>query len=71
MALFLNKTDVVKNILQSDGRQPFELRRTNSWNYSLFNLQGLFKLASIGQHVGIDLWDYKTLQGEGRGTSEL
>jgi Alginate lyase len=37
----------------------------------LFNLQGLFKLASIGQHVGIDLWDYKTLQGEGRGTSEL
>jgi hypothetical protein len=85
IALFLNKTDVAKNILQSslhkliahqiqpDGRQPFELRRTNSWDYSLFNLQGLFRLASIGHHVGIDIWNYKTspAQGEVRGTARL
>jgi alginate lyase len=60
IALFLNKTDIAKNILESsmhkllpqeiqpDGRQPFELKRTNSWDYSTFNLQGLFELASIG-----------------------
>ncbi|HET7285471.1 MAG TPA: alginate lyase family protein [Nitrososphaeraceae archaeon] len=71
IALFLNKTDIAKNILEStmhnlipqeirpDGRQPFELRRTNSWDYSTFNLQGLFELASIGLHVGVDLWNYK------------
>jgi hypothetical protein len=69
IALFLNKTDIAKNILESsihklipeeiqpDGRQPFELKRTNSWGYSTFNLQGLFELANIGQHIGLDLWN--------------
>jgi hypothetical protein len=77
IALFLNRTDIAKSILQvglhklipvqiqPDGRQPFELRRTNSWDYSLFNLQGLFKLGSVGQHIGVDLWKYRTPQGAG------
>ena len=77
IALFLNRTDIGKGILQTnldklisiqikpDHRQPFELKRTNSWDYSLFNLQGLFKLASIGQHVGVDVWNYKNPQGAG------
>jgi hypothetical protein len=77
IALFLNRTDFAKGILQNslhklisvqitpDGRQPFELKRTKSWDYSLFNLQGLFKLASIGQHVGVDVWNYKNPQGAG------
>jgi hypothetical protein len=77
IALFLNKTNIARDILQEnrdelisekiqpDGRQPFELTRTNSLDYSIFNLLGLFKLASIGQHVGIDLWNYKTPQGGG------
>jgi hypothetical protein len=75
ISLFLNKTDIAKNILQSsmhklileeiqpDGRQPFELKRTNSWDYSIFNLQGLFELSTIGQHVGLDLWNYNTNKG--------
>jgi hypothetical protein len=77
IALFLNRTEFAKGILQnslhklisvqikSDGRQPFELKRTKSWDYSLFNLQGLFKLASIGQHVGLDVWNYTNPQGAG------
>ena len=46
-------------------RQPFELARPKSLAYSVFNLLGLFKLASIGQHVGIDLWNYRTPEGAG------
>ena len=75
IALFLNKTDIAKNMLEStmhklipqeiqpDGRQPFELRRTNSWDYSTFNLQGLFELSSIGQHIGMA---YKAPHGTAR-----
>jgi hypothetical protein len=81
IALFLNKTDLTKEILQatmqdlssaslkdvprliavkilSDGRQPFELKRANSLDYSIFNLLGLFRLASIGERVGLDLWNH-------------
>lgn len=42
-----------------DGRQPFELQRSNALDYSMFNLLGLFKLASVGKHLGVDLWHYK------------
>jgi hypothetical protein len=42
-----------------------ELKRINSMDYSIFNLLGLFKLASVGQHLGIDLWNYKTSKGVG------
>jgi alginate lyase len=81
IALFLNKTDFTKEILQatmqdlssaslkdvprliavkilSDGRQPFELRRANSLDYSLINLLGLATLANIGERVGLDLWNH-------------
>ncbi len=51
--------------IQPDGRQPFELMRSNSLDYSMFNLLGLFKLAIIGQRLGMDLWHYKTSQGAG------
>ena len=88
IALFLNKQDIAKNVLQniiqeptvsgfrntpqllsvkitSEGKQPFELSRTKSLDYSMFNLIGLFKLAQIGDHVGVDLWNFKTLNGSG------
>ena len=81
IALFLNKTDFTKEILQatmqdlssaslkdvprliavkilSDGRQPFELKRANSLDYSLINLLGLATLANIGERVGLDLWNH-------------
>ena len=43
-----------------NGLQPFELQRTKSLDYSIFNLLGLFKLANIGQKAGIDIWNYTT-----------
>jgi len=77
IAAFLNKKNVTKSILNKtmaelfavqilpDGKQPLELKRPTGLDYSLFNLFGLFKLASIGEHVGIDMWNYETSKGAG------
>jgi hypothetical protein len=50
--------------LEADGRQPKELGRTLSWNYSLFNLRAFFELALLAENVQIDLWHYETPAGK-------
>ena len=71
-ALFVGRDDVAKKILtefsskriakqiESDGRQPHELTRTQAWHYSIFNLEAMFSAASIAEKVGIDLWNFET-----------
>jgi hypothetical protein len=75
LALMLGKPDYARKLLtdglqkrlaqqvEPDGRQPLELARTKSLSYSLFNLEGLFTLARLGDRVGVDWWDYATPDG--------
>lgn len=49
--------------VEADGRQPHELARTRSWEYSGFNLAALLALCVLGRRAGFDLADPATEAG--------
>ena len=74
LALVTNQTELARGTLEGsrtriarqiepDGRQPRELELTRAWNYSIFNLTAFFQLATLGERVGIDVWNYRSPDG--------
>jgi hypothetical protein len=49
--------------IEADGRQPLELDRTRGMSYSLFNLNALLTVATIGDKVGVNLWEFQSKDG--------
>ncbi|MBN9298153.1 MAG: alginate lyase family protein [Filimonas sp.] len=75
-SLFLGKKDFAKEYAQKsllripvqiekDGKQPLELERTTALGYSTFNIDAWFKVATLAQKAGVDIWNYKTTDGRG------
>jgi hypothetical protein len=74
LALYTGQTEIARKVLKDakadiadefepDGRQPRELERTRSWDYSIFNLTAFIHLAELGERMGVDLWNYRTADG--------
>lgn len=77
IALFLGQTELARALMEhvrdemissqiaSDGTQPEELARTNTFHYSIFNLQALGTIARMGESLDYDLWHYRDEEGRG------
>lgn len=48
-----------------DGSMPYELKRNQSFLYSLYGLEGFCALAGCGNVIDYDLWHYQTEDGRG------
>jgi hypothetical protein len=76
LALYIEDTELAIRLLQrtearidtalnSLGGFKRELNRTRSLSYSCFHIYALYNLASMGEQVGLDLWNYQTTDGRG------
>jgi len=50
-------------MIESDGRQPEELIRTNAFGYSVSNLRNFFDAGEIGLKFGVDIFGYSNPEG--------
>jgi hypothetical protein len=64
--LLLERTKArIDTALNSMGGFKRELTRTRSMSYSCFHLFAMFNLASMGERMSMDLWNYRTEDGRG------
>ena len=52
------REELIESQIFDAGDQRLELLRANSLGYSLFNLEALFRLATLGEHLGENWWSY-------------
>jgi hypothetical protein len=57
------KTSRISAQILPSGEQPKETGRTKSMHYSSMNLWALTNLTSMGRKLGIDLWEFATVDG--------
>lgn len=57
------RDSIIAGQFEKDGRQPHELERTRSYDYSIFNLDALALLSRMAMKDSIDLWRAKTGKG--------
>ncbi len=81
-ALFAGAPDIVGNVggnfpryrlgvqMDRQGRFIDELRRTRSWHYSHYVVNGAARLATIAECAGLDLWDARLEDGRGLATAQ-
>jgi hypothetical protein len=73
-SLFLGDDETARKIIEAakeriakqitpDGQEPLELVRTKSYGYSTFNVLAMTQLATLGERVGVDLWNFKSDDG--------
>jgi len=55
--------EILDGQIAQQGSMPLELERTNGLAYSTYNLQGWFRLATLSEKAGIDLWHYRNKNG--------
>lgn len=55
----------IRDAVGADGYFIVERNRTRSFSYSCFHLYALFNLASLGGHVGVDLWNFTIEEDRG------
>lgn len=55
--------DRISQQIRPDGKQPHELARTKSFDYTIYNLTAMFKLARLSEHVNVDLWHFRGRDG--------
>jgi len=60
-----SKEKRIARMIEPDGSQPHELTRTLSLHYTLYALNGFFRLAAQGDAAGVDLWNYESKDGRG------
>jgi hypothetical protein len=56
--------DGLANQFTAEGLQPKEVTRTRSLHYHRYNLLAFFELAMLGDHLKLDLWNFKTSDGK-------
>jgi len=57
----------IDTALNSTGGFRRELNRTRSLSYSCFHIYAMFNLATMGEQMGMDIWNYRTEDGRGLG----
>jgi hypothetical protein len=57
------KTMRIARCIEPDGKQLEEMERTKGLHYCVFNMSAMGVLARIGEHLGIDLWNYQSKDG--------